>query len=179
MLRLRTWSSYSPHKNAHAVLLTVSNRWSGCRPWVVTVQPIHYETQTAKGLRRHLVSLGFNPDYLWIICPICLIGIQMSLGLFIFLCWVDVCLPSRWKKAAPQRLWSHSPAASSLLLLSSAHFFFILPGIGAPCGDARIRSETGCESGCRGPSAHPEAERNSQERAAHYPTLWLLQKRAD
>lgn len=37
--------------------------------------------------------------------------------------------------------------------------------------DARAAAEA--------PRTRPEAERNSQERAAHYPTLWLLQKGAD
>lgn len=175
MLWLRTRSSYSPHKNTHAILLTVSTRGSGYRPWVVTVQPIQpiqHETQTAKGLRRHLVPLGFNPDYLWIICPICLIGIQASLCLFTCLCWVDVCLPSRWKKLLLSGSGVvpllHHPFCYCLL-----HILFILPGIGAPCGDARIQSEVGALR------PRPEAECKSQERANHYPTLWLLQEGAD
>lgn len=61
MLLLRTRSFYSLHENAHAIMLTVSNRGSSFRPFVVTVQPI---TQIAKGLRRHLVLEGFNPAYL-------------------------------------------------------------------------------------------------------------------
>lgn len=148
----------------------MSNWGLGFRPGVVTVQPIQHETHTAEGLRRDLVSKGFNLDYLLIICPICPLTPNAS-GL-IHLCWMDVFLQSRWKKVAPQGLHTCSPAASSLLLLS---FFFdpagvwssvwVMLGYGAK-QDTGAAAET--------PRTRPEAERNSQEHAAHYPPMWLL-----
>lgn len=151
----------------------MSNRGSGFRPGVVTAQPIQHETHTAEGLRRDLVSKGFNLDYLLIICPICPLTPNVS-GLY-HLCWMDVFLQSRWKKVALQGLQSCSPAASSLLLLSLWLFFFYPAGVRSSVWamlgygakeDAGAAAET--------PRTRPEAERNSQEHDAHYPPLWLL-----
>lgn len=70
LLLRRRWF-YRLQVNARSIGLAVSNGGSGFRPGVLTVQPMQHETHTAEGLRRDLVSKGFNLDYLLIICPIC------------------------------------------------------------------------------------------------------------